>query len=50
MAKTHDHLQYYLQITSLLRTTIFAKINSEYNIKLPEVFFTYMLSEVIDNN
>ena len=33
MTKTHDYLQYYLQLTLLLRITIFAKINSEYNIK-----------------
>ena len=29
MTKTHDYLQYYLQITLLLKITIFAKINSE---------------------
>ena len=29
MTKTHDYLQYYLQITLLLRITIFAKLNSE---------------------
>ena len=32
---THDYLQYYIQLTLLLKITILAKINSKQNTKYP---------------